>query len=254
MPFWWRRIHHQGPFRCQSLSSRSPGDVPVERGTSAHQSCHSGDLRSCWSWPLPARVPRVHSRGIWIALLKKESLSPKPCTVLSYIISNAILLCAWDASQLLWVKERSLPCPSAPPPTIPWNRTGDYLSVSPHVLRIVFPPPPQYRSLLSQQACGIVWLFLGRIFQWAHHILKWLSHLESLPLSWTADQKHLGGINSVTLWSPGLSQTQSQPSEKCETIQGEPKRKSQCLPLSWMLQKQFVLSEIYPQGPLLFIL
>lgn len=71
-----------------------------------------------WSWPLPGRVPCVHSYSIWIALLKRERIPfPKPCTVLSYIISNAVLLCAWDASKLLWVKRAfSLPSPPSPPP------------------------------------------------------------------------------------------------------------------------------------------
>ena len=101
------------------------------------------------------------------------------------------------------MSEKSILSPLPPhplPPSIPWNWTGDYnLGDSPHVHRIVFPPPPEYRSLLSKQACGIVWLFLGGIFQWAHHILKWLSQVESLLLSCTADQKHLGGENLITL-------------------------------------------------------
>ena len=63
---------------------------------------------------------------------EKELLSPRSCAVLSYIIINAILLCVWDASQLLRVKRTF--------PSIPWNWTGDNLSDRLLVLRIVFPP------------------------------------------------------------------------------------------------------------------
>ena len=133
---------------------------------------------------------------------EKESLFPSP--VLSFHTLLAMQFCfVLGMPQSYYErKEHSVSPPPnpLPSPSIPWNWTGDYnLGDSPHVHRIVFPPPPEYRSLLSKQACGIVWLFLGGIFQWAHHILKWLSHIESLPLSCTADQKHLGGVNLITL-------------------------------------------------------
>ena len=95
---------------------------------------------------------------------KKNHFPPSPVLYLHTLL--AVQICSvlgMPHSYSEW-KELSLPCPSPPPPTIPWNRTGNYLSDSPHVLRIVFPPPPQYRSWLSQQACGMVWLFFRKNF------------------------------------------------------------------------------------------
>lgn len=61
-----------------------------------------------------------------------ELPSPKSCAVLSHISINAILLCVWDASQLLRVKRAF--------PSIPWNWAGDNLSDRLLVLRVFFPP------------------------------------------------------------------------------------------------------------------
>lgn len=50
--------HHQGLVCCQSVSSWSRGDVPVESSPRTCLSCHSGDYHSCRSsCPLPREGP-----------------------------------------------------------------------------------------------------------------------------------------------------------------------------------------------------
>ena len=94
---------------------------------------------------------------------EKEPLFPSP--VLSFYTLLAMQFCfalGMPQSYYEWKEHSVSPPPNTlPSPSIPWNWTGDY---SPHVHRIVFPPPPEYRSLLSKQASGIVWLFFWKNF------------------------------------------------------------------------------------------
>lgn len=113
MPLRWHCAHHPGRFCCQSLSSRSLVDVPIERSTRTCQSCQSGTVTGAGVDLHCSKRPRCELTAVpeWLYSHEWEPLTPISCAVLSCISVSASLSCVWHASPHFWVKRESTPHP-----------------------------------------------------------------------------------------------------------------------------------------------
>lgn len=159
IPSWWHCDPPQGHFHCRSVSSWNVGGGPVERSTSTPQSCHSGVLRRCCIWQLTMQggTPVLTHCCAWIALLKWTRVT------FSHVLCCPFICCYQCSSVLCLGCLRAILSEKSILPPVPRNWAGGNQGQTPRSSQNCL-SSSEYRSLPMKQACGIVLLFLGRIF------------------------------------------------------------------------------------------